>query len=356
MPGINILTSSAAIMGIATRSRGIFKRLDKIFIDDKNSCVHTSKKQTISLPKDVLNQINDGDLIQLLSDRELKILYKNGEDDYTVFMTNSCNSSCVMCPQCPENDDVEITGNAILAMNLIPSHVLKQIGITGGEPTLFVHELCHILNIAQCKHPKARVFLLTNGRLLNDFAIAKQISQRNQKISFCIPLYAPTDDLHDKIVGVDGAFVETIHGIHNLFRLGQHLEVRIVLISPTISTLTLLSSFIFRNFPFIGHVAFMGAEYIGEAEKNLDSLWIDPCEYMFELGEAVLYLHRRDMDVSIYNIPLCLLPEKLWVFSRDSISSWKKSFLPICSTCCQQKNCGGLFATSRMQSKAIHPI
>ena len=57
------------------------------------------------------------------------------------------------------------------------------------------------------------------------------------------------------------------------------------------------------------------------------------------------------MNVSIYNIPLCLLEKKSRIFARDSISSWKKMNLPICDNCSIKKQCSGFFETSIRQSK-----
>ena len=100
----------------------------------------------------------------------------------------------------------------------------------------------------------------------------------------------------------------------------------------------------------------MGAEYYGEAEKNVDELWIDPYEYKEELANAVWMLHRSGMRVSIYNIPLCLLCEKAREFARDSISAWKKVFQPCCGECRVKNNCSGVFATACKQSAYVAPI
>jgi hypothetical protein len=77
---------------------------------------------------------------------------------------------------------------------------------------------------------------------------------------------------------------------------------------------------------------------------------------MEELRQAVCYLHQRMMNVSIYNLPLCLLPEGIRHFARDSISEWKKTFLPECECCGQTAVCAGFFATSVRKPAGIHPL
>jgi hypothetical protein len=74
----------------------------------------------------------------------------------------------------------------------------------------------------------------------------------------------------------------------------------------------------------------MGMETTGLVFKNLKTLWVDPIEYMTELKIAVMYLPRRDINVSIYNLQLCILPQELWRFSKKSISDWKNIILDEC--------------------------
>jgi len=116
------------------------------------------------------------------------------------------------------------------------------------------------------------------------------------------------------------------------------------------------AEFIYRNLTFVSHVAFMGLEYTGEAARNIENIEIDPVEYSTLLRKAILCLHRRGMNVSIYNIPRCLLSRDIWRFSRDSISTWKKTFLDICDSCEEKVNCCGLFKTSVYTSPHISPI
>ena len=101
----------------------------------------------------------------------------------------------------------------------------------------------------------------------------------------------------------------------------------------------------------------MGMETTGLARENLSILWIDPYNYMKPLKEAVQILHRANMNVSIYNHQLCLMPRQLWRFSRKSISSWKNIYIEICNDCREKENCCGFFSTSgEIYSKYINNI
>jgi hypothetical protein len=100
----------------------------------------------------------------------------------------------------------------------------------------------------------------------------------------------------------------------------------------------------------------MGMEITGLALDNYETVWIDPNEYRDEISRAVRVLSRADMNVSIYNVPLCLTEKKSWNFARQSISGWKNDYLPICEGCSVKSKCCGIFTTSGLhQSPYIFP-
>jgi hypothetical protein len=101
----------------------------------------------------------------------------------------------------------------------------------------------------------------------------------------------------------------------------------------------------------------MGLEYIGYTPHNIEKLWIDPYDYQNELSEAVEFLAGQGMHVSIYNTPLCVLPEKLWPYARKSISDWKNDYLEECQSCSKINECGGLFTWNlKKHSEYIKPF
>ncbi len=67
------------------------------------------------------------------------------------------------------------------------------------------------------------------------------------------------------------------------------------------------------------------------------------------------YLNMRGMNVSIYNLPLCYLNQKLWPLARKSISDYKDVYLELCTTCSQLENCGGLFK-SQANTYTVKPF
>jgi hypothetical protein len=126
----------------------------------------------------------------------------------------------------------------------------------------------------------------------------------------------------------------------------------------TLPRLNQLAYYLFRNFPFVTHVALMGLEPIGFARRNWDLLWIDPMDYMETLEEATYFLANRGIPVSVYNLPLCLLPKSLWAFAKRSISDWKNMFIEPCRQCAGRERCCGLFASASApwRSRAIRAL
>jgi His-Xaa-Ser system radical SAM maturase HxsC len=242
-------------------------------------------------------------------------------------------------------------------LKLVTPRTVSHIGITGGEPTLKPKSLNTLLRFCKERFPTATLSLLTNGKRFENLEFTRSIAEINHPgLVYCISLYSDTDTEHDRIVGIPGSFRETVKGLHNLALFRQRVEIRTVIFRNNYQRLPSIAEFIFHNFPFVVHVAFMGLECTGLASANLDQVWIDPTEYALDLKTAVLHLNRRATPVSVYNLPLCLIPQEVWRFSKKSISTWKNIYLDQCEACKMRANCGGVFSTSVKQSDHIKPF
>ena len=119
----------------------------------------------------------------------------------------------------------------------------------------------------------------------------------------------------------------------------------------------MLAEFIWRNLPFVDHVALMGLEMFGFTPRNLDVLWVDPVDYQRQLRSAVRTLALAGMNVSIYNHQLCTIPRELWPFARRSISDWKNVYLDECGECAVRAYCGGFFqSATKRHSEHIRAV
>ncbi|AMM40856.1 radical SAM protein [Candidatus Desulfofervidus auxilii] len=309
--------------------------------------------------EDIL-KLNEGDVVLIEPDGKINIIWDVKSNQNCILATEECNCRCLMCPQPPKKDldkDKKYRLNLKLLKLLDPNKTF-HICITGGEPTLLGDRFFQLVELCKNRFPKANLTILTNGRKFSDFKFAKKlVGIAHPKLLICISLHADTDTEHDYIAGAKGAFSDTIRGIRNLALFRQKLEIRIVIHKLNYKRLPQISNFIYRNFPFVLHIAFMGLEITGLARKNFKKIWIDPYEYREELQSAVLFLNRRALNVSIYNLPLCLIPQKIWRFTCRSISNWKNDYLPKCNYCVKKNECCGIFTTSgKFQSPNIKPI
>lgn len=313
----------------------------------------------LTAPKDA-RVVQPGDVIALSpASNVVRVLYRRNANSNLLFITDRCNSLCLMCSQPPKDiDDYWHVEENLRLIDLMDTGD-EQIGISGGEPTLYADGLLALIRKASEVLKDKSLHILSNGRLLGQERWLASLNEiKHPRLTWGIPLYADNAADHDHVVQAPGAFSETIKGLYNLARAGQNIEIRVVLSLLTTPRLPELAHYIFRNLPFVHHIAMMGIENTGLAKKNYDALWIDPLDYQDALASACHFLDIRGLSVSIYNLPLCVLESSLARFYRQSISDWKNLFIEACQSCTAQQHCAGFFKSHslRWQSRGIRPL
>jgi His-Xaa-Ser system radical SAM maturase HxsC len=305
-----------------------------------------------------LDYLDHGDVVAVDPNGFVRTLYRRGSPHNFILATEQCNSLCLMCSQPPKAiDDFDRLAEHLRLVALIDP-ATGELGITGGEPTLFRDGFLELIGRCKERLPATALHVLTNGRLFFYRRFAEKLGGiAHPDLVLGIPLYSDVDSLHDHIVQAPGAFEETVIGFQNLDRYGVRIEIRVVLHALSTPRLPQLAAFIARNFPFACHVALMGLEMFGLVHQHLDELWIDPADYQRELRTATEILSDAGMNVSIYNHQLCVLDPRLWPFARKSISDWKNVYLPECNGCGAIERCGGFFQSgTKIRSAHIHPL
>lgn len=298
--------------------------------------------------------VADGDVVGIWTDSgNVRSLYRKSSRHNTFLVTERCNSYCLMCSQPPRDvNDEWIVDEILEALPLIDSNT-REVGFTGGEPTLLGERFIKVLH--ECKRllPAMSVHVLSNGRRFSDAKLARDwAAVAHSDLMVGIPIYSAVSDVHDYVVQADGAYDETIRGILNLKREHQKVEIRVVIHKQTYAGLPQLAEFLARNLLFVDHVALMGLEITGFTRANLDLLWIDPVEYQSQLKRAVRTLSGHNMSVSIYNHQLCLLDRELWPYAVQSISDWKNEYIAECKQCAVRERCGGFFSSAQYKRSA----
>jgi His-Xaa-Ser system radical SAM maturase HxsC len=302
--------------------------------------------------------VGTGDVIELDPIRQrVAVRYRRGDNGNVLFATERCNSYCLMCSQPPREVQDEWRVQQLLELIDLIDASEPSLAISGGEPTLLGNGLISIVRKCSDALPGTHLHILSNGRLCDpEFHV--QFENVHPNLSWGIPLYGDHYGLHDYVVQSQGAFAETLRGIYSLQAAKQRIEIRVVLVRPTFERLAQLARFIWRNLPFVEHVALMGVEPMGFAKAHHQDLWADPADYADELAQAVDILTVGGIPVSLYNLPLCTIDRSLWDYAARSISTWKNDYLPACSACSIRERCGGFFSwvTPAWTSRAVAPV
>lgn len=70
----------------------------KIYIV-KGRILCMNQEEQFELPPNDFLQYQESDIVSIMPNGVVSILYRSQWEDLTLFITNQCNSACIMCPQ-----------------------------------------------------------------------------------------------------------------------------------------------------------------------------------------------------------------------------------------------------------------
>lgn len=306
------------------------------------------------------NTLIDYDVVEIVNNKNIKVLYRDDSEDNAIVVTNQCNSNCIMCPDSDvvrntkENPDIK---KILEQIHCIPDDT-KHITITGGEPGILKDNIFKVLS--ECKKclPETEFLFLTNGRIFANTDFTKQFKENIPEfIRVAIPIYADNKELHDSITRASGSFNQTICGIKKLLERKIDIEIRIVVTKMNYKYLNNIAQFIIKEIPNIKMVNIMALEMTGNAYKNRDDVWINFDFVKDYLYQACLTIIEAGIIVNLYNFPLCCIDERLYSIAHKSISDYKIRFKKECEDCSVKQNCGGFFnSTINVKEIKVKPI
>ncbi len=301
----------------------------------------------------------DGDVFLLIPERkEAQRLIRRKSNHNTILFTEQCDQLCMMCSQPPR---------AINDKWLFPFYEKAicladqgaTIGISGGEPTIHKVELFSLLENISIKRPDLSFHILTNAQHFNlEDRSRLQGIQQSLNLLWGIPLYSSSAKEHDEIVQKPGAYNLLNKNLFFLASCGGAIELRTVLIKKNILELPHLAKFIAKNLNFIAFWAIMNLEQIGYAKLFKEELFFDYSQFFVPVANAIEITKSYNIPVSLYNFPLCTVPVEYRDYCTDSISDWKKKFIPTCKPCTKKNSCAGFFEwyTPDWELTGIHPL
>lgn len=295
---------------------------------------------------------SEGDVITISERGRIHRLFRASSKNNAFLVTEVCNNLCVMCPQPPKPEAAinqgDIEQRILKTLALIDDkHFPEALCITGGEPTMLNEGLLHIIEAISERNQQTLIHLLTNGRYLCQENYTARLAQKsNHHLLAGIPLFGHVSEIHDYVVQCEGAFDQTMAGLLNCYKHGIDIELRVVLNKVTVKYLTALAEFISRNLFFVKHVALMGMENMGYAKLNREAVFIDPWEYKDTLSATIEIFQLYGIDVRVFNLPLCIVNEDTRAHCKQSISDFKNSWIPVCTSCMKRDACCGFFSSS----------
>lgn len=294
-------------------------------------------------------EVCHGDVIEIDDKGNVNILHNGNAESGLIFITNQCNSNCIMCPDSisSRTKKSEITTEYLLNyINLLPSDLL-HVDVTGGEPTLLKYDLVVVLQSVIEHFERADILMLSNGRSFASKEYTKEFAEfKESRLKIEIPIHAAMAPLHDKIAGCKGSFEQTMTGIHNLIKQKIPVGIRIVVSKLNYRYLNDIIDMISKHFPMITYVNIMGLELMGSAFKNKQDVWIEFDEVKNSLNEVIEYAFLKGIEPRLYNYPLCMFDKKYWYCYKKSITAYKIRYFDECNKCSQKNNCGGFFAST----------
>lgn len=292
---IVIRNSDEYIIGKIIKNRNVDDKEEYIqILDDKNiDLFQKGYKGYIfeNIPKNIdLEELNyccnikycntllNYDVVEIVNDRSIRVLYRDDSEDNAIVVTNQCNSNCIMCPDADvvRNTKENPAINKLLEqVKCIPDDT-SHITITGGEPGLLKDNLLILLEECKLKLPNTEFLLLTNGRVFSDTNFTEKLKQCiPNNIRLAIPIYADNDREHDEITRAKGSFKQTIVGIKKLIEKNIDIEIRIVVLKKNYKNLERIARFIKTEIPQVKMVNIMALEMTGNAYKNKEQVWIN---------------------------------------------------------------------------------
>ena len=349
-----------------TKNEDILKEmLDKnytvAYLKDNNLTLYPMNKEIIltNEEKKQLSKVADYSIFEM-TPGNVYIYYDASSLDNALFITNRCNSNCIMCPVSSivrKNDPIENISTLLKIGSQIPNDS-AHITITGGEPFLLRKDIFTLFQFLKDHLNSVEYLLLTNARALSNkeyFELFRQTIPDNLLVG--IPIHGSNEKRHDTITRAKGSFKQTMMALHHLMSTHIRVEIRIVVSQLNIDDLQQIAQLIIKECKRVYTVKFIGLEMLGNARRNLNDVWIDYKESFLKMKSAIDLLVKNEIDVGIYNYPLCCVDQPYWSLCEKSITDYKVRYLPQCNQCTKKDACGGMFSgTYNLMKGVIEPI
>jgi len=232
----------------------------------------------------------------------------------------NCNAKCVFCYT--EDSFFNSSGKLDLQksfkyMRTSFEDGARIIQFIGGEPTIYP-ELDKLISISKKIGYKA-IQIVTNGLKLSDISYFKHLIDVGLN-SVVFSVHGADEKIHDRVVGVDGAFKKINKAIEYAVRKKIHITIGTAVTSINYKEIPKIARWAYENYG-IENYHFIAVHFIGEADKNTNVVGISYFETKPYIIEALEYLYLKNvfpLSPILSNYLPCILPG-----FENLISDWK---------------------------------
>ncbi len=219
-----------------------------------------------------------------------------------------CNCNCIMCSVAnainsrDKNGSIKSFEEVKNDIDIAARSEANIFAFSGGEPTLR-KDLIELVKYAKKKIPNIEI--QSNGRLFYYKRYCEELIQAGVN-NFVVSFYSPLEDVHDRIMGVKGAYKQTLQGLKNLKELKQIVKVNIVILKLNYFYLSELVKFLLelgaKEFRFI-YVTIEGNVF-----NNIEGI-VAKMSVVAPYVREALKIGLKKVPCYVYNMVPCLLPD-----------------------------------------------
>lgn len=227
-----------------------------------------------------------------------------GSKLYELIIGYTCNLNCLFCSTIPRKRLLNKSTEELMKdIYNAKQQGFKILGIGGGEPTLR-RDLVKLVRFA--KKLKFDVIRMeTNAIMLSYYNLCKKLVDAGMDF-FKISIHGHKPQIHDYLVGKEGAFLKALQAIDNLRKLDIRIEMSIVLTRTNYRFLPQYIDFFAQK--GVSSFCIIFPEYAGNMAKNFKEIGIRITDVVDYVHEALDLIDSLGLDRGlVFNIPDCFM-------------------------------------------------
>ena len=235
-----------------------------------------------------------------------------------IALTYKCNHSCIFCPCTKEtklSEDIDINNVLKILKRWVHEEGVKQITISGGEPSIYSNFLDIIKYLGSAD---VNVTILSNSSGFNNKNMVNQMSQLidRKRLNITTALHSHIPENHDVITNVNGSFNETLSGLHTLLDNKIRLTIKHCITKKNYKDISKFVDFFYQEFNDLTSLLICNIDYCGTAFHNWESLAVKFSESRPFLEQALdkVLEYKKNQKVIVAETPLCSVDPYYWRF------------------------------------------